>query len=257
MKTKLLTLFSLLAMLLVSTAVLADGRPTGIRIGNMRTLGGAGERLDIDVTVTGTDKVYDGFSSEVWIGNTLEDVGSFYQAVWTYNTYYGGTFLYGGTSYVSSAWQFASSSYNVPLPWAIEWGDGAYEGVRRLFGPPGGPWTGTFSHTYEMPGTFNVTVGDAVCCYYDPTVLSGNAISGRTRYVWGVTSTAYIGTFSDVYFGYTSFGVYSAPVILAITATGSIDATTSIPTMNVYGLLAMSFVLVGAGLLVYRKPQQA
>ena len=30
-----------------------------------------------------------------------------------------------------------------------------------------------------------------------------------------------------------------------------------IPTLNIYGLLAMAFVLVGTGVLLYRKPQQA
>lgn len=255
MKKILLPLFGLITLLITSTAVLADGRPTGIRIGNMRTLGGAGERLEMDVTVTGTDKSYTNgsFSTTVWLGNTLEEVGSFYATPWT--SVFSGT--YGGTSYSSSAWQYASGSYNVPLPWAIDWGDGNYANGVRLSGPPGGPWQGTFSHTYDAPGTFNVTVGDAVCCYYDPTVLSGNAISARTRYVWGVTTISQVityTTFSYARYGNSTFG-YAQPVILAITATGSIDATTTIPTMNFYGLIALSLVLVGTGLLLYRKRQ--
>ena len=55
MKTKLFTLFSLLALLLVSTAALADGRPTGLRIGRaVGTFGDITPMVQIDVTVTDT-----------------------------------------------------------------------------------------------------------------------------------------------------------------------------------------------------------
>ncbi len=30
-----------------------------------------------------------------------------------------------------------------------------------------------------------------------------------------------------------------------------------IPTLNIYGLIALAFVLVGTGVLLFRKPQQA
>ena len=75
MKAKLLTLFSLLVLLLVSTAVLADGRPTGIRIGRVITAGNTIGRVEIDVTVTDTDYWYDtsgwGGQSTVWLGNRV------------------------------------------------------------------------------------------------------------------------------------------------------------------------------------------
>ena len=83
MKTKLFTLFSLLALLLVSTAILADGRPTGIRIGRAAS-GGGDASVEIDVTVTDTwfsyayptDNFYTYYgisynTTTVWIGNIL------------------------------------------------------------------------------------------------------------------------------------------------------------------------------------------
>jgi len=57
-------------------------------------------------------------------------------------------------------------------------------------------------------------------------------------------------------FTYDTFN-YTSPVLLAITANRTVTTGTGIPTLNLYGLLAMAFVLVGAGLLVYRRPQQA
>ena len=251
MKTKLLALFSLLVLLLVSTSILADGRPTGIRIA--KAVSGGGTNVEIDVTATGTDQTYPGFSTtNVWLGNRLVSVGSFYQLPW---------YFYGGISYASDAWQYASSSYAERLPWAIDWGDGSQRGETPLFGPPGGPFRGTFSHTYATPGTYMVTVGDAVCCDYDPTVLTGNAIVGSTRFVWGVTGTTqfysyfFALSFTDVLYGYTSFG-YDQSIILAITANTTIRTGFGIPTTNTYGLIALALLLVGSGLLLYRKTQR-
>jgi hypothetical protein len=229
-------LFSLLALLLVSTAILADGRPTGIRIG--RAVSGGGTNVQIDVTVTDTFYGYSGgasnfYYSTVWLGNQLGG--------WT------------------DAWgqQYASPWTSIngadPLPWAIDWGDGYYVGDAPLFGPPGGPWQGTFAHTYVTPGSYTVTAGDALGAAaltntptYSPWIYSGNAVTGHTRYGF------------SVYNGFTNTWTYeSANVYLAITANATVNTGTGIPTLNIYGLLAMAFVLVGAGLLVYRKPQQA
>ena len=69
MKTKLLALLSLLALLLVSTAILADGRPTGLRI--TRAVGSAGSTtptVEIDISVTGTTDYYAYGTGSVWIG---------------------------------------------------------------------------------------------------------------------------------------------------------------------------------------------
>jgi len=238
MKTKLLTLFSLLALLLVSTAALADGRPTGLRIS--RATSGGNMNVEIDVTVPNTDNYYPGsFDTTVWLGN---DMTPFYT--------------------VGVIQQYASSAHNSPLPWAIDWGDGSYFGHVRLFGPPGGPFTGTFAHTYVTPGTFIITVGDALCCsehttttldkalkgtgsVLSPTVTTGNAITGYSRYINDEFGTDY------------TFDNYTSPIILAVTANATVNTGTGIPTLNIYGLLAMAFVLVGAGLLVFRKPTVA
>ena len=222
MKTKLVTLFSLLALLLVSTFALADGRPTGIRIG--RAVSGGGAAVEIDITVTGTDYLY-GDSSTVWL-------------------HYGMSIVEG--------WQF-TSQFNYPFPFAIDWGDGEYRPDVTLFGPSTGPWTGTFSHTYGSPGTYMITVGDAVCCSaneYPPnsatppgTPVTGNGIFLSTRFI---------------YHGNDSYAwEYGYPILVAITANATVTTGTGIPTMNIYGLLAMAFVLVGTGVLLYRKPQQA
>ncbi len=145
MKARLITLFSLLVLLLVSTAVLADGRPTGIRIGRIVGSGGSTTpTVEIDVTVT---------------------VG---------------------------------------------------DAIRRS--RPNSPYNGY--------------------------IYAGNPIIAHT---WYGRSTP--GCYSR------TFGSYS--FFLAITANTTVNAGTGIPALNIYGLLAMAFVLVGAGLLVYRKPQQA
>ena len=226
MKTKLLALLTLLALLLVSTAVLADGRPTGIRIG--RAVSGGNMNVEIDITVPATDNSYSGgFSTTVWLGNTLGAPAGFQQ--------------------------YASSAQNVPLPWAIDWGDSSYFAGAVLSGPSGGPFRGTFEHTYVAPGAYTVTVGDALCCSpapspnkvpAPPTVTTGNAISASDRYLWSSFSGSE--TFS-----------YGSPIIQAVTANATVTTSTGIPTLNIYGLLAMAFVLVGAGLLVYRKPQRS
>jgi len=239
MKTKLLTLFSLLALLLVSTVVMADGRPTGIRIG--RLVSGGGTNVQLDITVPGTDFYYESFNTEVWIGNTLRNRG--------FSSF--------------EVYQWSSSSRSVPLPWAIDWGDSYFRGDALLLGPPGGPFVGTFSHTYVTPGTYTVTAGDALCCStiilfptkqelagkgpaLSPTVTTGNAITGTARYIntgWDpITDTWYYST---------------TPAILAVTANATVNTGTGIPTLNIYGLLAMAFVLVGTGVLLFRRPQQA
>jgi len=134
MKIRLLSFVALFALLLVSTAILADGRPTGLRIG--RLVSGGGTNVELDVTVTGTNFYYGGFSSTVWLGNEIDS--------W----YFG-----------FDVSQFESSNYSVPLPWAIDWGDGDQVGHVRLFSDnSSGPWRGTFAHTYSLPGSYQVTV---------------------------------------------------------------------------------------------------
>ena len=162
MKAKILSLFSLLALLLVSTSILADGRPTGIRIG--RLVSGGGTNVEMDVTVPGTNYYYTFDASTVhWIGYTL----------------------WGGGC--CRAWQ-VTSSYNEPLPFAIDWGDGSFVGNTLLFGPPTGPWTGTFSHTYTTPGNYTVTVGDSYgtggAINKGVVPYTGNPITASTRFVW-------------------------------------------------------------------------
>ena len=231
MKTKLLTLLSLLALLLVSTFALADGRPTGIRIG--RLVSGGGTNVEIDVTVPNTNRTFDTFSSTVWLGNG-----------WGLNDYL--------PYYSYQFYQFASTARNVPLPWAIDWGDGSYVGFATLFGTSGGPWTGTFAHTYAVPGSYTITVGDQVGTYAETFPLtSGNLITGDLRYVG---FTTYFGGFATATNNYLTYGYHMA---LAVTATAAVNTGTGIPTLNIYGLLAMAFVLVGTGVLLYRKPQQA
>jgi len=223
MKTKILSLFSLLALLLVSTSLLAEGRPTGIRIG--RAVSGGGLTVEIDATITGTTGYY-GFdgSTNAWLGNNIR-------------TFTG-----------DPGWQYASSSRNVPLPWAVEWGDSYYESNQLLFGPPGGPYRGTFSHTYAVGGTYMVTIGDAACCGADgeffTSIKTGNVISGDTRYVWTTGG------------GGETFGNYDSPILLAITANTTVATGAGIPALNIYGLLAMSLILVGTGVLVFRRPQR-
>jgi hypothetical protein len=217
MKTKLLALFSLLALLLVSTAALADGRPTGLRIG--RAVSGGGSEVEIDITVTGTDYFYGDYSSTVWLNYGMEN---------------------------AEGWQFTSQR-NYPIPFAIDWGDGEYRPDLTLFGPSTGPWTGTFSHTYGSPGTYVITVGDAVCCSESNsppgTPITGNGIFSSTRFVQ--------------HEDYSTTWTYGYSILLAITANATVTTGTGIPTLNIYGLLAMAFVLVGTGVLLFRKPQQA
>jgi len=230
MKAKLLTLFSLLALLLVSTAILADGRPTGIRIG--RAVSGGDANVEIDITVTDTDYWYStggwGSQSTVWIGN---------QMGWTFN---------------AEPRQYASNNFSDPLPWAIDWGDGYYFGDAVLFGSPSGPWQGTFSHTYSVPGSYTIVAGDFFCddsggkntckpTFPATSIGTGNVIIG-TRYISATWDTD---TFDDT------------DSILAITNTAVITTGTGIPTLNIYGLLAMAFVLVGTGVLLFRKPTVA
>jgi len=228
MKTQLLTLFSLLALLLVSTAVLADGRPTGIRIG--RAVSGGNMNVEIDVTVTDTDYWYNtsgwGGQSTVWLGNRVG---------WGYD----------------DAWQYASNNFSVPQPWAVDWGDGYYIGQAILFGPSNGPWQAAFAHTYTLPGSYTIVAGDFMCdtinkeSCEDPfppiSVGTGNLIYGY-RYM-------------SATFGTDTFDTSNS--VLAITNTVTVNTGTGIPTLNIYGLLAMAFVLVGTGVLLFRKPQRA
>jgi len=229
MKTKLLTLFSLLTLLLVSTFALADGRPTGIRIG--RAVSGGNMNVEIDVTVPNTDFYYSGGfggSSTVWLGNRM----GWNTNIWQY----------------TGAWTTPNTPD--PLPWAIEWGDGYYVGQGVLFGPSNGPWQGTFSHTYLAPGTYTIIAGDVFCelasCDNVPSTFappSTGYFQYGYRYVW-VPGT-YYNTFSKTTYP------------LAVFNTAVVNTGTGIPALNIYGLLAMAFVLVGAGLLVYRKPTVA
>lgn len=226
MKAKILSLFSLLALLLISTAILADGRPTGIRIS--RLVSGGGTNVELDATVTGTNFYYTfaGFSSTVFMGPGISNgVGNRGVEVTP-----GGDLLFYG----------------------IDWGDGSVHTAMVLFGPAGGPFTGTFSHTYADPGTYQVTIGDA----YGIGIINkggipftGNPISASTRYV----ADSQIGPFT--FTGTTTWttGVYQ---LIGMTAQATVTTGTGIPTLNIYGLLAMSLVLVGAGVLVYRRPQR-
>jgi hypothetical protein len=231
MKMKILSFVSLMALLLVSTAILADGRPTGIRIG--RAVSGGGTNVQMDITVPAVDYYYDSFSTDVWLGNTLPNRG------------------FAGTWNVE---QYESSASSVPLPWAIDWGDSSFRDEVVLFGPSGGPFRGTFEHTYVTPGNYLVTVGDALCCSpvgvptkapIAPTVTTGNTIMGSDRYIWS--------SYASTNFTWT----YGSPIILAVTANATVTTGTGIPALNIYGLLAMGLVLVGTGLLVYRKPQSS
>jgi len=236
MKTKLLTLFSLLALLLVSTAILADGRPTGIRIG--RAVSGGNMNVEIDVSITNTYTFYFGDGSNtVWIGNSLGGGPTY---AWARQ--YTGTFSPGPGA-------------ADPLPWAIDWGDGYYLGNAVLFGPGSGPWTGTFSHTYLTPGTYLITAGDAIgCCRQYSSlgtngtsrIYTGNVITGHTRYVWNRE----FASFYNQTFKTTNY-------FLAVTNTATVNTGTGIPTLNIYGLLAMAFVLVGTGVLLFRRPTVA
>jgi len=230
MKTKLLTLFSLLALLLVSTSILANGRPTGVRIS--RLVSGGGLNVEMDVTITGTNRFYPN-----------ADTG------WTQTT----TAWLGNTLYTAFSLDFVGQTdgNGNNLPPAIDWGDGITVGDAQLFGPAGGPFTGTFTHTYALSGTYAVTVGDA----YGPDFrilgkgavpFTGNAISDSVRYVQNVDDTITYGTFS-----------YATPILLAITANATVTTGTGIPALNIYGLLAMAFVLVGTGVLLIRKPTVA
>jgi len=225
MKTKLLTLFSLLALLLVSTSILADGRPTGIRIG--RAANGGDNNVEIDVTITGTDTPWNTFSSTVRLGNRWSQYGP-------------------------TVWAYASSNFNSALPYAIDWGDGSRQRFATLFGSPGTGWAATFSHTYS-PGSYVITVGDSRNGYIGfSSIYTGNIVTGLTRYVHcqgDCKDTGYQSWFTTTWEPYT--------FILAITANTTVSTGTGIPTLNIYGLLAMSFVLVGTGVLLFRRPQQA
>jgi len=224
MKTKILTLFSLLALLLVSTAALSDGRPTGIRIG--RLVSGGGTNVEIDVTVAGTDYSWNTVSTTAWLGNAWSSPNP--------------------AGYPQ--FQYASDDYSVPLPPGIDWGDGNTFARPVLFGPPGGPWRGTFAHTYT-PGSYTITVGKATCCTslsaVSANITTGNLVLGYTRYVvwtWQGNRTFY--------------QVYTYLIPLALTTNVTVTTGTGIPTTNVYGLIALALLLVGSGLLLYRKPQR-
>jgi hypothetical protein len=204
MKAKILTLFSLFALLLVSTAILADGRPAGLRIG--RAVSGGNMNVEIDITVGGTDYYYyfGGFggSNTVWLGNRV--------------------------GWDTTYWQYASPAHNVALPYAIDWGDGYHTTNLPMFGSPGGGWQGTFAHSYVVPGTYTITAGDFVC---DPVckgpfspvapVSTGNVIYGY-RYLDG----------DDTDFTFTK-----TTYTLAITDTAVVNTGTGIPALNIYGLL--------------------
>ncbi|TDJ31630.1 MAG: hypothetical protein E2O56_06735 [Gammaproteobacteria bacterium] len=222
MKAKILSLFSLFALLLVSTAILADGRPTGIRIG--RAVSGGNMNVEIDVTVTDTDYYYAGGfggSNTVWLGNRV--------------------------GWDTTYWQYASPTENVPLPWAIDWGDGYQTLNAPLFGPSSGPWQGTFAHTYLVPGTYTIVAGDFVCGTECKGAFSPVAPVGTGNVIYGYRYLD--GDFTDFTFTETTYS-------LAITNTAVVNTGTGIPVLNIYGLLAMAFVLVGTGLLLYRKPQR-
>jgi hypothetical protein len=224
MKTKLTILFSLPALLLVSTAILADGMPSGIRIS--RTAFGGDNNVEIDVTVD-TTFLWNSTSSIVLIGNAWLSGG-------------GGTFYH-----------YASPSFSEPLPWAIDWGDGYYLRTAPLFGSSGGPYRGTFAHTYLTPGAYTITVGDALgagATSYANYVTTGNIVYASSGIYWGGTNT---GGWED-----TTFSITGNPVVVALTANVTVFTGTGIPALNLYGLLALSCVLVGTGVLLYRKPQR-
>jgi len=230
MKTKLLVLFSLLALLLVSTSVLADGRPTGIRIGRATgSFGGTTPMVEIDVTITGTDVPWNTNYSTAWLGYAWSN---------------------GPTQTGYPIFQYASSNFSVGYPHAIEWGDGYYLGNATLFGPPGGPWQGTFAHTYQTPGSYTITVGKAISGLGTASINTGNLVVGYTRYAaWTNPGPQTFAPFYAVYYPYY-------PVALALTANTTVRTGFGIPTTNTYGLIALALLLVGSGLLLYRKPQR-
>jgi len=233
MKARILSLISLFALLLVSTAALSDGFITGIRIS--RATFGGNNNVEIDVTVTGTYVPWDTFSSTVQLGNRWS---SGYPGYYSYNT----------------VWQYASSNFNVPSPYAIDWGDGSRQRFATLFGNSSDGFVGTFSHTYS-PGAYTITVGDSVQGRSSGIFGTGNLITGSARYVYcgnGCSPFSGYNTFVLNDPTYTTFGSY----ILAITANVDVVTGTGIPTTNTYGLIALALLLVGSGLLVYRRPQR-
>ena len=111
--------------------------------------------------------------------------------------------------------------------------------------------TTPLAHTYLTPGTYTIVAGDFLCdsepkggCK-EPvppvSVTTGNVIYG-TRFI---SATFDDDTFSD------------SNSALAITNTAVVNTGTGIPALNLYGLLAMAFVLVGTGVLLFRKPTAA
>ena len=224
MNAKLLSCISLFALLLVSTAVLADGRPTGLRIG--RAVSGGSHVVQIDITMTGTNSYYES-SNTAWLEATID----------------GGTFV---------GRRYASSARNVFVPYAIDWGDGSSIREVPLYTAGGPPFRGTFEHTYVDPGTYVVTVGDAVCCQdlATATINTGTGyVQTGLQYAW--SNFAGTTTFSTQ--GNSPYNDLGD--LVAIYATASVSTGAGIPALNPYGLLAMAFVLVGAGLLLFRRPQ--
>ena len=149
--------------------------------------------------------------------------------------------------------RYASSSRNVRVPYAIDWDDGSRIQRVLLFSNGGPPFRGTFNHTYVDSDTYLITVGDAVCCSDAASAVINTGtpyIQTGLQYVW--QSNGAQPTFSTAGNTYPDYGS-----VVAILATASVSTGAGIPALNIYGLLAMAFVLVGAGLLVYRKPQQA
>jgi len=233
MKVKILFLFSLLALLLVSTAVLADGRPTGIRI--TRVVGSGGSTTPtVQIEISASDVAYPWGTSAgttIMLGNA-----------------WGNSYSPGSTFY-----HYASSSLSVPFPPAIDWGDGNTIREAFLFGPSAGPWRGSFSHTYAAPGRYVITIGDVMngpasglCCVYTGNVITAGPVTG-----------AYTGFYNSLgSFDVNTLTFSDQPWLKALTNTTVVSTGFGIPAVDVSGIIALSLLLVGTGLLILRKPRR-